>query len=138
MVNKNLEEGVQLQLSWDKLQLVAQGRERVLPVVIQDSITKDVLCLAYIHAEGLRESLRTKRVVLYSTSRQETWYKGKTSGDYLELVEVRVNCEQNSLLFLVRPLGQGVCHTKNSFGKSRKSCFYRRLLAEEKLEFLES
>ena len=65
----------------------------------------------------------------------ELWVKGATSGDTLKLVEVRVNCEQNSLLYLVRPLGQGACHTKGVDGKARPSCYYRRL-NDGKLEFV--
>merc|ERR1711879_88323 len=64
---------------------------------------------------------------LWSTSRKELWIKGKTSGDYLDLVEVRCNCEQNSLLYLVRPRRTGACHTKDSKGRTRRSCYYRRL-----------
>ena len=64
--------------------------------------------------------------MFWSTSRNELWVKGKTSGDYLQLVEVRVNCEQNSLLYLVRPNAGGICHTKNEAGEPR-DCYYRTL-----------
>ena len=63
-----------------------------------------------------------------STSRGELWRKGDTSGDWLAVVDVRVNCEQNSLLYRVRPQGEGVCHTRDpATGKPRARCFYRRL-----------
>ena len=66
----------------------------------------------------------------WSTSRNELWIKGATSGDVLELVEVRVNCEQNSLLYRVRPQGQGACHTVDAEGRSRAGCYYRRLAGD--------
>jgi phosphoribosyl-AMP cyclohydrolase len=68
-----------------------------------------VLYLAYATQEALSETLRTRRAVLWSTSRNELWRKGETSGDVLDLVEVRVNCEQNSLLYRVRPRTGGAC-----------------------------
>jgi phosphoribosyl-AMP cyclohydrolase len=71
----------------------------------------------------------------WSTSRDELWVKGATSGDTLELVEVRVNCEQNSLLYLVKPLGQGACHTKGADGQARPSCYYRRI-KDGRLQFI--
>lgn len=65
--------------------------------------------------------------MLWSTSRNELWRKGETSGDVLDLVEVRVNCEQNALLYIVQPRKGGVCHTRDASGKTRESCYYRRL-----------
>ena len=72
--------------------------------------------------------LATRRVVLWSTSRNKIWRKGETSGDYLDLVDVRVNCEQNSLLVLCRPVQRGCCHTKDAAGKTRVTCYYRQVL----------
>jgi phosphoribosyl-AMP cyclohydrolase len=64
------------------------------------------------------------------------WIKGATSGDTLQIVDIRVNCEQNSLLYLVRMLGGGVCHTKDAQGHTRKTCYYRSL-QNGKLNFVE-
>ena len=72
----------------------------------------------------------------WSSSRNELWIKGKTSGDYLEIHEIRVNCEQNSILYKVRPKGKGACHTKNASGRSRPGCYYRKLNADGTLEFV--
>ena len=74
--------------------------------------------------------------MLWSTSRDELWHKGATSGDVLDLVEVRVNCEQNSLLYRVVPRTGGACHTVDAAGVARKSCYYRRLSGEVSLEFV--
>jgi phosphoribosyl-AMP cyclohydrolase len=76
-------------------------------------------------------------LVLWSSSRQELWIKGLTSGETFELIEARVNCEQNSLLFIVRPNRGGICHTKNAGGKPR-DCYYRKIdLNTLKLENLD-
>lgn len=131
-----IEEGTELSLDFRKLEKVAETGQAVLPVVLQDAGTGDVLFVAYANQEAVSESLRTRTAVLWSTSRNELWRKGASSGDVLELLEIRVNCEQNSLLYRVRPRGGGVCHTRDAAGKTRKSCYYRRLRASgEELEF---
>jgi phosphoribosyl-AMP cyclohydrolase len=115
---------------------VASKGQSVLPVVVQHAESKEVLILAYANRQALEYSLKNKVASFWSTSRNELWIKGATSGDVLELVEVRVNCEQNSLLYLVRPKTGSVCHTKDSHGVARSSCYYRRLGADGSLEFL--
>eukprot|EP00438_Fugacium_kawagutii_P034478 Skav223192 [mRNA] locus=scaffold1825:78225:79164:- [translate_table: standard] len=87
----------------------------------------EVLIVAYANEQAFVESFRRKICVLWSTSRNKLWIKGETSGDVLDLVEMRVNCEQNSLLYLVRPCRTGACHTKSPEGSSRPSCYYRRI-----------
>ncbi len=132
-----LEEGIELQLDFDKLQRVARTGACVVPVVLQNVDSGEVLFIGYANALALEKSLETRTAVLWSTSRNELWYKGASSGDVLDLVEVRVNCEQNSLLYCVRPRA-GVCHTRSSDGHTRKSCYYRSLgPGGEQLEFCE-
>jgi phosphoribosyl-AMP cyclohydrolase len=130
-----LEEGSELRLDFSKLQRVAGGDQAVLPVVVQDADSKEVLVVAYANRAALEHSLQTGTATFWSTSRHELWIKGATSGDTLKLVDVRVNCEQNSLLYLVRMVGGGVCHTKDAEGHTRKTCYYRSL-RDGKLEFL--
>ena len=132
---KEIEEGTELQLDFLKLQKVAKTGLPVLPVVVQDADSLDVLVVAYANREALEHSLKTGIATFWSTSRNELWIKGKTSGDTLELVDVRVNCEQNSLLYLVRMQGGGVCHTKDAEGHTRQTCYYRSL-KDGKLDFL--
>jgi phosphoribosyl-AMP cyclohydrolase len=132
---KEIEEGSDLQLDFTKLQKVAKTGLPVLPVVVQDADSRDVLLVAYSNREALEHSLKTGIATFWSTTRNELWIKGKTSGDTLQLVDVRVNCEQNSLLYLVRMLGGGVCHTKDTDGKTRWTCYYRSL-KDGKLDFL--
>ena len=104
--------------------------------IIFEDESGEVLILAYANEEALRETLRRKEAVFFSTSRNEIWHKGATSGDTLSLVEVQVNCEQNSLLYLVRPQGQGACHTKNDDGTARSSCYYRSIDTDTDLRFI--
>jgi phosphoribosyl-AMP cyclohydrolase len=133
---KALEEGTELQLDFEKLRKVAASVHPVLPVVVQDADSKEVLVVAYANREALEHSLKTGVATFWSTSRNELWIKGATSGDTLKLVDVRVNCEQNSLLYLVRMVGGGVCHTKDASGKTRRTCYYRSL-KDGKLDFLQ-
>jgi phosphoribosyl-AMP cyclohydrolase len=122
-----LEEGAKLTLDFGKLQKIADTRQAVVPVVLQHADTREVLFIGYANELALQETIKTKRAVLWSTSRNELWRKGETSGDTLDLVEIRVNCEQNSLLYSVRPRKGGVCHTKDATGTTRAACYYRRL-----------
>ena len=120
-----IEEGSQLEIDFAKLSKIGMNGHMVIPVVVQDATSKEVLIVAYANDEAVAETFRLGEAVLYSTSRNELWHKGATSGDVLKVEEVRINCEQNSLLYLVTPKGQGACHTKDETGKSRSSCYYR-------------
>lgn len=130
-----LEEGNELDLDFGKLKKAAQTDEDVLPVVAQDVDTGDVLIIGFANEQAVKHTLQEKKATFWSTSRDELWIKGATSGDALEVVEVRVNCEQNSLLYRVRLAGEGACHTKGSDGRSRLSCYYRRIAEDGSLEF---
>ncbi|MSS98982.1 MAG: phosphoribosyl-AMP cyclohydrolase [Opitutia bacterium] len=133
MSDPALEEGTVLRLDFGKLRKIASGQADVIPAVAQDAQTGEVLIVGYVNELALQTALREKKATFWSTSRNELWIKGLTSGDFLELIEVRVNCEQNSILYKVRPAGQGACHTKEN-GKARSGCYYRRLKADGSLE----
>ncbi|MBC2593007.1 phosphoribosyl-AMP cyclohydrolase [Ruficoccus amylovorans] len=135
-MSKELEEGSVLSLDFTKLKKVADCGADVMPAVAQDVDTGEVLILGYANQLALDTARAEGMATFWSTSRNELWIKGKTSGDYLEIVEIRVNCEQNSLLYLVRPKGKGACHTKDSSGTARSGCYYRRLKADGTLEFV--
>lgn len=137
MGSQALEEGTALTLEFDKLGSIGKRGQQVVPVVLQHADSGEVLYVAYANREALAETLRRREAVLWSTSRDELWHKGATSGDVLDLVEVRVNCEQNSLLYRVRPRTGGVCHTRGPDGRARRSCYYRRLASESELELVE-
>ena len=132
-----LEEGKALTLDFKKLRKVAETAQDVIPVVLQHAETGDVLFVGYANDLALKETLKTKQAVLWSTSRNELWRKGATSGDVLDLVDVRINCEQNSVLYRVIPRKGGVCHTKDPDGNARKTCYYRQVLdSAQDLEFI--
>ena len=120
-----LEEGTDLRLDFHKLDAVSG----VIPCAVQDAETNEVILIAYVNDEALRRAVDTRAAVFWSTSRDELWEKGKTSGETFDLVEVRVNCEQNSLVYRVRPRRGGICHTKNREGEPR-NCYYRSLNLE--------
>ncbi|HET8541282.1 MAG TPA: phosphoribosyl-AMP cyclohydrolase [Anaeromyxobacter sp.] len=111
----------------------ADGRALV-PVVTQDARTKDVLILAFANREAFEETRRSGFATFWSRSRDELWKKGLTSGDMLKVEEIRINCEQNSLVYLVTPQGKGACHAKRPDGLPHASCYYRRLRPDGTLE----
>jgi phosphoribosyl-AMP cyclohydrolase len=114
----------------------SDGRTLV-PVVTQDSRTKDVLILAFANREAFEETRRSGYATYWSRSRNELWKKGLTSGDLLKVDEIRINCEQNSLVYLVRPEGKGACHAKRPDGSPYASCYYRRIEPDGRLALVE-
>jgi len=127
LMSKELEEGIELNLDWSKLKKVADHNPDVVPVAVQNVDTKEVVLVAYVNELALRHSIACGNATFWSTSRRELWEKGASSGETFELLEIRVNCEQNSLLFMVRPRRGGMCHTKTQSGEPRSGCYYRRL-----------
>ena len=121
-----LEEGTRLQLDFSKIAKIAETCRDVIPVAVQNADTGEVILVAYTNEQAMKKSFETRTLVLWSTSRNELWEKGKTSGETFELVEAFVNCEQNSLVYRVRPRRGGICHTKNRRGEPR-NCYYRRI-----------
>ena len=94
------------------------GPEGLLPAIAVDAETGEVLMLAYMNEEALTRTFETGEVHYWSRSRAELWHKGATSGNTQELVEARIDCDQDTLLLRVRQKGPA-CHT------GRTSCFYR-------------
>lgn len=93
------------------------------PVVAQDAATGDVLTLAYANREALEKTLATGEAHFYSRSRRELWRKGETSGNTQRVVEVRLDCDDDALLYKVEPRGPA-CHTGES------TCFFRAMAGE--------
>ena len=92
----------------------------LVPAIVQDVMTKDVLMMAWMNAESLQLTLEKGETVFWSRSRQEIWHKGATSGNVQKVVEVRVDCDADTLLVLVEPAGPA-CHT------GERTCFYRNI-----------
>ena len=111
--------------------------QKLLPVVTQDYTTKEVLILAFVNREAFDETRRSGYATYWSRSRNELWKKGLTSGDMLKMNEIRINCEQNSLLYLVTPQGKGACHAKKDDGMPYSSCYYRKINEDNSLEIIE-
>lgn len=95
----------------------AQG---LIPVVVQHAATNQVLLLAYVNREALEQTLTTQEAYFWSRSRQHLWHKGETSGHFLQVRSLHINCEENSLLLRVIPVDAGVCHDGYA------TCFYRQ------------
>jgi phosphoribosyl-AMP cyclohydrolase len=93
----------------------------LVPAIVQDHRTGEVLMLAFMNREALQETWRTKEVVFFSRSRNRLWKKGESSGHVLKLREVRVDCDFDALLLRVDPIGPGVCH------RGYRTCFFQKL-----------
>jgi phosphoribosyl-AMP cyclohydrolase len=99
-------------LKWDE-----QG---LIPAIVQDVNTHQVLMMAYMNRESLQKTLEIGETVFWSSSRRELWHKGATSGNIQQVAEIRVDCDEDTLLILVSPAGPA-CHT------GEVSCFFRTI-----------
>lgn len=99
----------------DSVRFDAQG---LVPAIVQDSASGQVLMMAWMNAESLRRTLASGEAIFWSRSRQEYWHKGASSGNTQSVVELRVDCDGDTLLLLVHPAGPA-CHTGEA------SCFFR-------------
>jgi len=97
------------------------NQDGLLPVIVIDHQTNQVLMFAYTNAEALHLTLSTKQAHFYSRSRKKIWQKGEQSGNVQLVKQVYVDCDQDTLIFAVEQIGQAACHT------GRRSCFYRVL-----------
>lgn len=98
----------------------AYGADGLIPAIAQDADTGEVLMLAWMNAEALKRTLATKRATYWSRSRRALWVKGETSGHTQDVLEARIDCDQDAILLRVRQTGPA-CHT------GARSCFYRRI-----------
>ena len=122
---KEIEEGTELKLQFEK-------RGGLLPVAVQNAKTGDILMLASVNREALEYTIKEGKATFWSTSRGELWVKGETSGNKLLMKEILVDCDQDAVVYRVILEGEGACHTKNSSGKYRTSCFYRKVNMDNK------
>lgn len=93
----------------------------LVPAIIQDDQSGDVLMLGFMNADSLKETQRSGEVVFFSRSRKKLWKKGETSGHLLRIRDVRVDCDADALLVRVEAAGPGVCH------EGYRSCFFRTI-----------
>jgi phosphoribosyl-AMP cyclohydrolase len=108
----------------DLFDVVTFNDNGLVPAIVQDAETDEVLMMAYMNAETLRKTLDTGRMTYWSRSREAEWVKGNTSGHVQHLKEARIDCDGDTLLFRVEQEG-GACHT------GYRSCFYRRVEDDE-------
>ena len=101
----------------------------LIPAVAQDHASGEVLMMAWMNAEAVERTLETGKVTYWSRSRQAFWVKGETSGHVQDLVEMRVDCDRDCLLLLIRQVGPA-CHT------NRRSCFYTALRDGTEVEIM--
>jgi len=92
----------------------------LVPVIIQDASTHEILMLGYMDQEAWKRTVRTKRASFWSRSRKEIWVKGETSGHFQEVKEMRLDCDGDTLLLKVDQIGGAACHT------GFRSCFHHR------------
>ena len=93
----------------------------LIPAIVQDAKTNVVLMLAYMNQEAWEETLSTGKATYYSRSRKELWVKGKTSGNLQLIREIRIDCDDDTVLLKVEQLGGAACHT------GHKSCFFKKV-----------
>jgi phosphoribosyl-ATP pyrophosphohydrolase/phosphoribosyl-AMP cyclohydrolase len=105
----------------DKIKYDEKG---LIPAVIQDADTGEVLMLGFMNKESLSRTVKSGEVWFFSRSRQELWHKGETSGNIIKVKNIKYNCENNSLLVTAHPTGP-VCHTGN------RTCYYRELKEDQ-------
>jgi phosphoribosyl-AMP cyclohydrolase len=95
----------------------------LVPAIIQDERTGEVLMLGFMNLESLEETRRSREVVFFSRSRNKLWKKGESSGHVLRVCEILMDCDADALLVRVEAAGPGVCH------EGYRSCFFRKLEA---------
>ena len=113
-----------LNLDFAKLTRIPEGR-LVIPVAVQDAATGEVILIAYTNKIAFEETIKRKKAIFWSTSRNELWFKGEHSGNTFTICEIYVNCEQNSLVYKVTPDKGNICHT--SINGVANNCFYRKV-----------
>ncbi len=118
IIKNELEESEKLQLQFEK-------RGGLLPVAVQETQTGQLLMMASVNEEAFKITLETRKATFWSTSKNEIWTKGLTSGNTLLIDEILIDCDQDAIVYKVTLENGGVCHTFNAEGKNRKACFYR-------------
>jgi phosphoribosyl-AMP cyclohydrolase len=96
-------------------------QEGLVPAIVQDAETGEVLMLAYMSPESFEETLRTGNACFYSRSRGKLWRKGEESGNVQQVIEVRIDCDNDTILLKVNQVGGAACHT------GYRSCFFRKI-----------
>ena len=113
-----------LNLDYNKLNQIPDSC-MVIPVAVQDAVTNEVILVAYTNKIAFDETVKKRKAIFWSTSRNKLWFKGEESGNTFTVHSIHVNCEQNSLLYKVTPDDGNICHT--SVNGVSNNCFYREV-----------
>ena len=113
-----------LKLDYTKLCRIPQD-SLVIPVAVQNAVTHEVILIAYTNALAFDETVKKRKLILWSTSRNKLWFKGEESGNTFTVHAIFVNYEQNSLVYQVTPDKDNICHT--SINDVANNCYYRKL-----------
>lgn len=100
----------------------------LIPAIVQDVETREVLMLAYVNEEAWEKTLQTKEAHYYSRSRKKIWHKGESSGHVQKIKEIRLDCDLDTILYVVEQVGGAACH------EGYKSCFFRKVKEQGELE----
>lgn len=111
------------------LEKIAFNRQGLVPVIVQDIKTDEVLMMAWMNKEALEKTVNTGKVHFWSRSRKKLWIKGEISGHYQLVKEIRIDCDEDTLLIKVEQI-KAACH------KGYKSCFFRKINKKGKLELI--
>jgi phosphoribosyl-AMP cyclohydrolase len=103
------------------VKIAFEKQNGLVPAIIQDHATGEVLMLGFMNEEALAETQRTQHAVFFSRSRNQLWRKGESSGHLLIVREIRVDCDSDAILVRVKPIGPGICH------EGYRTCFFRKL-----------
>ena len=122
--SQSIEGTSELKLDFTKLDRLPAD-SMVIPVAVQNAVTHEVILIAYTNALAFDETVKKRKLILWSTSRNKLWFKGEESGNTFSVHSIYVNCEQNSLVYEVTPDKDNICHT--SINGVANNCFYRKL-----------
>jgi len=113
-----------LKLDYSKINKIPKDNN-VIPVAVQNAVTGEVILIAYTNEAALNETIKLRKAIFWSTSRNKLWFKGEESGNTFTVQNIYVNCDQNSLVYKVIPDKGNICHT--SINNVANNCFYREL-----------
>ena len=107
------------------------GKDKLIPAVIQDYKTREVLMVAYMNKEALSKTIKSRKTWFYSRSRKKLWMKGEVSGNVQKVKRIYIDCDEDCILIQVLQVGRASCHT------GYRSCFYREMNSGGKLKIIQ-
>ena len=118
-----MNDAIKLKVNQELLNQLEYDEKGLIPAIAQDEKTNDILMVAYMNEESLRKTFETGNATFWSRSRQKFWMKGETSGNFLSVQQILIDCDNDTLILKVNPAGP-TCHT------GERTCFYRTLASK--------